>query len=82
MQGGNRDTDVENELMDMRGVVGESGTRWGGSIDIYMLPGITQLASGQLLCSTRSPARSSVMTWEGGKGEQGRGSRGRGYMYK
>ena len=54
----------------------------GGSTDIYMLPGITQLASGQLLYSTQSPARGSVMTEEGGKGERGRGSRGRGYMYK
>jgi len=42
LQGRNRDTDVENELMDMRGAVGESGTNWESSIDIYTPPYIKQ----------------------------------------
>ena len=39
MQGRNRDTDLENKLVDPVGE-GEGGTNWEKSIDIYTLPGI------------------------------------------
>ena len=50
-------TDVENGCVDTeRGMNQEFGT------DIYTLPCVKQIASGKLLCSTRSSAWCSVMT--------------------
>ena len=45
LQGRNRDTDVENGLVDTEGE-GESGLSWESSIDKYTQPCIKQVASG------------------------------------
>ena len=66
----------------------EMWTPWGretvGGVESVPLtctvPCIKQTAGGRLLYSTRSSARSSVMTYKGGWGWEG-GSRAREYMY-
>ena len=54
MQGGNADTDVENELVDTAGE-GESGPNGKSSINIYTLSDVGWIAGEKLLCSTRRP---------------------------
>ena len=56
------------------------GINWEIGIDIYTLSCVKQLASGNMLYSTGSSARCSVMTWLGGIGGEGC-PRGRGYTY-
>ena len=50
----------------------EGGTNWEIRIDIYTLPCVKQIASGNLLYSTGSSAWCSVMTQMGGMGGGGR----------
>ena len=57
----NRDTDVENGHVDMEGGKG-GGMNWEIGIDIHTLPCEKQIASGNLLYSTGSSARCSVVT--------------------
>ena len=49
----------------------EGGMNWEIRIDIYTLPCVKQVASGNLVYSTGSPARCSVMTQMGGMGDGG-----------
>ena len=67
LQGRNRDTDVENRCVDMV----ESGMNWETRIYIYTLLCVKYIANRNLLCSTGSSARCSVVTWGwvGGMGE-------------
>ena len=60
MQGRNRDTDIENGLVDAAGE-GEWGTNLESSIEIYSLPCVKWIASGKLLYKT-GRASCSVMT--------------------
>ena len=60
-QGMNRDTDVENILVDTAGK-GEGGMNLEGSTDIYTRPWVKQTASGELLYNSGTSARGSVMT--------------------
>ena len=61
---------------------GEGGTNWEIRFDIITLPRVKQIASGNLLYSTGSSARCSVVTEMGGvEGWWEGGPRGRGYMY-
>ena len=79
MQGRNRDTDIRNECMDT-GEGRGSGMNWEIGIDIYTLPCVRQVASGNLLYSTGSTVRCSVVTYMGGM--VGRGSKREGiYVY-
>ena len=48
MQGRNRDIDVENGHVDA-GVEGEDGMNWEIRIDIYTLPCVNLIASGNML---------------------------------
>ena len=64
MQGRNGDANVENRFVHTVGE-GEWDER---SINIYTLSGVKWLADEKLLCSTGSPAWSSVMTWRDGMG--------------
>ena len=48
MQGRNRDIDIENGHVDTGGE-GEGGTNWEIRIDIYTLPCVKQMASGNML---------------------------------
>ena len=59
MQGRNRDADVENGCVDTGGEGG--GMNWEVRIDIYTLPRVQQIASGNLLYSTGSSAPSSAV---------------------
>ena len=43
------------------------GMNWETVIDIHIPPCVKQIATGQLLYTTRSSAWCSVMTWRGGK---------------
>ena len=61
LQGRNRDADVENRHVDTERE-GKGGTNWEIRIDIYTLPCEKWIASGNLLYSTGSSARCSVMT--------------------
>ena len=47
LQGRNRD--VENGCVDLGGGEGEGGMNWEIGIDIYTLPCVKQIASGNLL---------------------------------
>ena len=76
MQGRNRDADVEKGHVDTGGE-GEGGTNWEIRTDIYTLPSVKQTASGNLLYSTGSSARCSVMTYMGGTGGGGEVQEGR-----
>ena len=62
-----RDTDIEKELVDTAGK-GEEGTNGETRIDIYALPCVKQIASGNLMYSAGNSARCSVMTQMGGSG--------------
>ena len=72
MQGGNRDADIENGLMDTVGE-GEGGRNWESRTYIYILPCVKQIASRKLLYSIGSPARHTVNDleecdgWVGGR---------------
>ena len=46
--------------------MGEGGKNWEIGIDIYTLPCVKQIASGNMLYSTGSSARCSVFLWNGG----------------
>ena len=48
MHSGNRDTDIENRLVDKVGE-GEGWTNWERSMETYILPYVKQIASGNLL---------------------------------
>ena len=61
LQGRNRDADVENGRVDTEGE-GKSGMNWEIRIDIYTLPCVKEIASGNLLYSPGSSAWCSVMT--------------------
>ena len=61
LQGRNRDSDVENGLVDTAGE-GEGGTNWESSIETYTLAHVKQITSGRLLCNTGSSACCSVIT--------------------
>ena len=61
MQGRNRDVDVENGHVDTVGEE-EGGTNWEIRFDMFTLPCVKQIASGNLQGSTGSSARYSVMT--------------------
>ena len=56
----NRDLDVENRQVDT--VEGEGGTRWESSTDRYTPTCVKQIASGEVLYSTGTSVRCSVMT--------------------
>ena len=62
---------------------GKGGTDWDIKIDIYALPYVKEIASGNLQYNTESSPRGSVMTqsWGDRGGAWKGGSRGRGYMY-
>ena len=60
---------------------GEGGMNWEVRIDIYTLPCVKSIVSGNLLYSTGSSTQCSVMTHMGGMGGWEGGPRGRGYMY-
>ena len=60
MQGKNRDSDIENGLVDTVGE-GERGVNGESSVDIYILPCVKQIATDKLLHNTGSPAWCSVM---------------------
>ena len=49
----------------------ESGMDWECSIDIYTLPGVKQIASGNVLFSPGSSAQCFLMTFRGGVGWMG-----------
>ena len=49
---------------------GEGGANQESSIDIYMLPRVTHIASGKLLCNIESPSQCSVMTQRGTEGQE------------
>ena len=55
MQGKNRDSDIENGLVDTVGE-GERGVNGESSVDIYILPCVKQIAGEKLLYNTGSPA--------------------------
>ena len=59
----------------------EGGTNWEIKIDIYTLPCVKQVASGNLLYSTGSSAQCSVMTQMGGMGGGVRGTSKREGIY-
>ena len=61
LQGRNRDVDIENGHVDTVGE-GDGGTNWEIGIDIYILPCVKYIASGNLLYSTGSSAQCSVRT--------------------
>ena len=61
LQAGNRDTDIENRLLNT--VVGRgAGMGWGVGIDIYTLTCVKQVASGNLQNSMGSSAPCSLVT--------------------
>ena len=62
---------------------GEGGTNWEIRIDIYTLPCVKQIASGNLLYSTGSSSWCSVVTYMGGMGVgvEGRSKREGIYVY-
>jgi len=78
LQGRNRDTGIENRLMDTAGE-GEGGTNWENSIETYILPYVKQISSGKLLYNTGSSTWCSVTTemvgwyreWEGDSKKEG-----------
>ena len=76
MQGRNGDAGVENGLVDTVGEE-EKGTKGESSISIYTPSGVRRTAGEKLLCSRRSPAWHSGVTWRNGLrrwgGEGGRG---------
>ena len=59
MQDRNRDTDIENGCVDMEG---RYVLNWEIETDIYTLPCVRLIASGDLLYSTGSLAWYSVIT--------------------
>ena len=61
MQGRNRDSDIQNRLVDIAGE-GEGVTNLECGTDIYTLPCVKQTANEKLLYSTRSSVWCSVMT--------------------
>ena len=65
MQGRNRDSDIQNRLVDIAGE-GEGVTNLESSTDIYTLPCVKQTANEKLLHNTRSSVWCSVMTQKGG----------------
>ena len=67
LQGRNRDTDLENGLVDTAGE-GEGGTNWESSIEIYILPYVKLIASGKLLYNTGSSSQCSMTTYRSGMG--------------
>ena len=61
LQSGNRDTDIENRLLNT--VVGRgAGMNWGIGIDICALTCVKQIATGNLLNSVGSSAPCSLVT--------------------
>ena len=67
----NRDADIENRLVDAVGE-GEGEMNWESSIDIYILPRVKQLASGDLPYKTGIPVQHSVMMYRGRMGGERR----------
>ena len=61
LQGRNRDSDIENRLMDTAGA-GEGRTNWESSIEICTLPYVKQIVDGKCLYSTGSSPWCSVTT--------------------
>ena len=61
LQGRNRDTDIENRLLDSARE-GKGGTNQESSIETYTLPCVKQMASKKLLYTVGSSAWCSVMT--------------------
>ena len=61
LQAGNRNTDIENGLLNT--VVGRGAAMsWGIGVDIRALPCVKQIASGHLLNSMGSSAPCSLVT--------------------
>ena len=58
LQSKNRDSDIDNRLMD----AGEGGMNWECSTEIYTLPYVKQIANGKLLYNTASSNWCSVTT--------------------
>ena len=77
MQGRNRESDVENGLVDTVGE-GEGGMNRTSLIDIYTPPCVKQTAGGSLLYRTRNSAPCSVMTYRVGWEEVGGRLKGNG----
>ena len=61
MQGRNRDADVENGRVDPELGGRGNGMNWEIGIDIYTLPCVKQIASGNLQYSAGSSAGCSVV---------------------
>ena len=81
LQNSNRDTDVENRLVDIVGE-GESGTNWESIMETYMLPYIKYIPSLYLSYDRGSSNRCSVTTqMDGMDGKWERGSRGKRHIY-
>ena len=79
LQGRNTDADVGNRCVDM----GVGRMNWDFAIDVCVLPYVKQIACGNLLCSARSSAPCSVVTYRGGMGGEmgGRSKRKETYVY-
>ena len=81
-QGRNKNSDIENRLMDTVGE-GEGGPNWESSFEIHILLCVKWTANKMLLCSTGSSAWYSVTTrgvgW--GRGRWDGDSRGREHMH-
>ena len=61
MQGRNRDSDIQNRLVDIAGE-GEGVTNLECGTDIYTLPCVKQTASGKLLYIAQGAQLGAVMT--------------------
>ena len=81
LQTRNRNADIKKATVSMGQGRNEMGD-WNWRINIYILPCVKQIASGNLLYSSRSSARCPVTTegWDGWRGE--RSKRKGTYVYK
>ena len=65
LQSKNRDTDIENEHMDTKGIGG--GMNWEIGIDVYTPLSIKQVTNENLLYSTGNSTLHSAVNWIGRK---------------
>ena len=76
LKGRNRNTKIENRVMDTVG--GEEGRmNWESNIETCILSYVKQVASGKLLYNTRGSTQHSVTIWRSSMGEWDRGWRRR-----
>ena len=68
MQGKNRDSDIENGLVDTVGEGWMEGMNGESSSSMYTPSGVRWMAAEKLQYSTGSPVWHSVMTWRDGIG--------------